>query len=340
MASTTTTQVYELRDFSFQDGTTLSSARLAYLDLNPAASKTALVITCFRGRLQSTLNFADGALRDHRVIVVALFGNGESSSPSNTQGFPSAIDYRDCVRAQRELLTSLKIPSLDAVVGFSMGGQCTYYWTLMYPDLVRNAVIICSSARTSRHNYQFLEGPKAALQNAVDYVDKDRATSASSPPGGGVSRGLRAFGKVYSAWLTSAEWFDQQAYRSLGYQTLGDWDRDVAGANYVGWDADDLLAKLHMWQAGDVTTLIDGGGGGDDDDELERALSQITARVLLMPCRTDQYFRWEASEREAGWIPAATLRVIPSIWGHLAGSGSNKPDSEWMDRAIAEFLAT
>ncbi|OIW24529.1 alpha/beta-hydrolase [Coniochaeta ligniaria NRRL 30616] len=333
----TTTQLYEIHDFSFQDGTTLSSVRLAYLDLNPKASKTALVITCFRGRLKSTLTFANGALRDHRVIVVALFGNGESSSPSNTPDFPSAIDYRDCVRAQHKLLTShLNIPSLDVVMGFSMGGQCTYYWTLMYPDLVRNAIIICSSARTSRHNHQFLEGPKAALQNAVDYVNRDRA--AASPPGS-ISRGVRAFGKAYSAWLTSAEWFDREAYKSLGYRTLRDWDRDVTGTNYVGWDPDDLLAMVRMWQGGDVTALIDGGGDDDEEQSLKRALSQIKTRVLLMPCRTDQYFSWEASRREARCIPAATLKVIPSIWGHLAGAGSNKADTEWMDRAIAEFLA-
>ncbi|KAJ9151514.1 Alpha/beta-hydrolase [Coniochaeta hoffmannii] len=332
-----TTQFYELRDFTFHDGTTLSSARLAYVDINPTVPKTALVITCFRGRLTSTLTFADGALRDHRVIVAALFGNGESSSPSNTQGFPSTIDYRDCVRAQHSLLTShLDIPSpLDVVVGFSMGGQCAYYWTLMYPDLVRSAVMICSSARTSRHNYQFLEGPKAALQNAVDYVDRDRGL----PESGGVSRGLRAFGKAYSAWLTSAEWFDQRAYTTLGYRTLSDWDAATTGAGYVGWDADDLLAKLHMWQAGDVSTLVDGPGELGEDELFERALSQIKARVLLMPCRTDQYFRPEASEREARWIPGATLKVIPSIWGHIAGSGANKVDTEWIDRAIAEFLA-
>ena len=201
----TTTQLYEISNFSFHDGTTLPLARLAYLDLNPNASQTALVITCFRGRLKSTSTFADGAFRDHRIIVVALFGNGESSSPSNTPGFPSSINYRDCVRAQHELLTAhLKVQSLDVVVGFSMGGQCAYHWTLMYPDLVQSAVVICSSARTSRHNYQFLEGPKAALQNAGDYVDKDRAPSSAT----GISRGVHAFGKAYSAWLTSAEWFD------------------------------------------------------------------------------------------------------------------------------------
>ena len=326
-----TAHSYEIRDFTFQNGTSLPVARVAYLDLNPAASKTALIITCFRGRLQSTLTFANGALQGYRIIVAALFGNGESSSPSNTPGFPDSIDYRDCVRAQRELLTAhLKVQSVDVVLGFSMGGQCTYYWTLMYPDLVKHAVIICSSARTSRHNYQFLEGPKAALQNAVDYVDRGRNADSSKP-----LRGLHAFGKAYSAWLTSAEWFDRELYQSFGYATLNDWDSDVAMKNYDSWDPDDLLSKLHMWQRGDITAI-----DGHSDRTLEQALSQIKARVLLMPCQTDQYFRWEASERESRYIPRATLKVIPSVWGHIAGAGSNQTDTNWMDKTIAEFLTS
>ena len=324
----TNVQSFEIRDFTFENGTVLPSAKLCYLDLNPEKSKTALVITCFRGRLQQTLNFSDGALKDHRVIVVALFGNGESSSPSNSD-FPDSLRYADCVRAQKELLTShLGLRSVDVVLGFSMGGQCTYHWTVMYPEFVKNAVIICSSARTSKHNYQFLEGPKAALENAVDYVDKSLAANSSGP-----SRGIHAFGKAYSAWLTSAEWFDQEEYKSLGYESLEAWDHDITFKGYTGWDPEDLLAKLRMWQAGDIATVSTSG-----EKTFEVALASIKARVLLMPCQTDQYFRPDANEREARLISSASLEVIPSVWGHVAGGGSNPVDKEWMDGKIAAFL--
>ena len=324
----TTVKSFEIPNFAFENGAVIPSAKLCYLDINPSASKTALVITCFRGRLQSTLNFADGALKDHRVIVVALFGNGESSSPSNAEGFPESLRYMDCVRAQKELLTShLGLQSVDVVVGFSMGGQCTYHWSVMYPEFVRNAVIICSSARTSKHNYQFLEGPKAALENAVDFVDKSLATSS------GPSRGVCAFGKAYSAWLTSAEWFDEEQYKSLGYEALEDWDTGISSKGYTVWSAEDLLIMLRMWQAGDISTAVP-----SNDKSLESALSSIKARVLLMPCQTDQYFRPDPNEREARSIPSATVEVIPSIWGHIAGGGANPADTKWMDKKISAFL--
>jgi homoserine acetyltransferase len=324
-SSKPTIKHYTITDFKFQGGTTLPEVQLAYLDLNPTASKVALIPTCFRGRLQSTLNFSNGALKEYRIIVAALFGNGESSSPSNTAGFPKSIEYRDCVRAQHALLTQhLGIQGVEVAVGFSMGGQCVYHWLGLYPGFVQIAVLICTSARTSRHNYQFLEGPRAALENSVDYADEILRQKS-----GGTPRGIKAFGKAYSAWLTSSEWFDKELYTVLGYATLDAWDADVTGKGYDGWWADDLLAMLRMWQRGDI---------GVFGSSLEEVLLGIKTPVLLMPCETDQYFDWRVNDREAQLLGAATLKAIPSVWGHLAGSGASQQDTRWIDENVAGFL--
>ncbi|KAI1456419.1 Alpha/Beta hydrolase protein [Annulohypoxylon moriforme] len=331
MASSTAGEIeyFDIPNFTFQDGTTLEHVRLAYKQFNKGASKIALIPTCFRGRIQSTLNFSQGALKDYRVIVVALLGNGESCSPSNTLGFPSSIEYRDCVRAQYHLLTQvLDIKTIDVMVGFSMGGQCTYHWLALYPQMVKNAIIICSSAKTSRHNYQFLEGPRAALENSADYTVERKEVGKLQAP-----RGLRAFGKAYSAWLTSVAWFEDELYRELGYQSLNEWDQVATDVNYRDWDPQDLLVMLRMWQRGNISLCNPEWGGS-----LELALSNIEARVLLMPCQTDQYFSWSASEKEARLIPDGKCLIIPSVWGHTAGSGSNPRDTEWMDGKIKEFL--
>ncbi|KAI1440837.1 Alpha/Beta hydrolase protein [Annulohypoxylon stygium] len=321
-------EFYDIPNFTFQDGTTLD-IRLAYQQFNPDATKIALIPTCFRGRIQSTWNFSQGALSNHRVIVVALLGNGESSSPSNKLGFPSTIEYRDCVRAQHHLLTQgLGITSVDVVVGFSMGGQTAYHWLALYPEIVKNAVMICSSAQTSRHNYQFLEGPRAALENSADFVAGRKEVGMLEAP-----RGLRAFGKAYSAWLTSVAWFDDELYRELGYQTLSEWDHAMTVDSYRGWDPEDLLVMLGMWQRGNISLC-----NPDWNESLEVALSKITARMLLLPSRTDQYFNWGSSEKEARLLPNGKCEIIPSVWGHMAGSGSSPRDIEWIDGRIREFL--
>lgn len=321
-------QCFDINDFTFQCGDTLPSVKLAYREFNPTGQKTALIPTCFRGRINTTLNFTAGAFRDYRVIVVAQFGNGESSSPSNTPNFPSSLDYRDCVRAQYKLVTEhLKVSLLDVVAGFSMGGQCTYHWLAMYPDMVRNAVIICSSAKTSLHNYQFLEGPKAALIHSVDYNDESMQSQGKTPV-----RGLHAFGRAYSAWLTSAEWFEERLFEKQGFKSLEEWGEVVGGTNYEDWHPDNLLVMLGMWQRSNLGLVV------NPERPLEEILRSLKARILLMPCQTDQYFKWEASQKEVAYIQHGELAVIPSIWGHIAGGGGNPDDTEWMDRRIDQFL--
>lgn len=137
-----------------------------------------------------------------------MLGNGESSSPSNTSpdSFPNAIHYQDQIAAQYALLTlHLHVMSLDAVVGYSMGGQQAYYWAVLHGSaptpFVRNIVTVCSSAKTSAHNIAFLEGPIAALEASGDYAGGRYRGMSVTPV-----EGLRAFGRAYAAWLTSSEY--------------------------------------------------------------------------------------------------------------------------------------
>ncbi|QKX60552.1 uncharacterized protein TRUGW13939_07697 [Talaromyces rugulosus] len=333
-----TIKYFTLKDFSFEDGTVLPQVQLAYREFNPTTAtsnqKIALIPTCFRGRINSTLNFSSGALQDYRVIVVALFGNGESSSPSNTPHFPRTLNYRDCVRAQCKLMNEqLGINTIDVIVGFSMGGQCAYHWAGMYPDMVRNVVAICSSAKTSLHNYQFLEGPRAALECSADYNDGNFGDSLPL-------RGLHAFGQSYSAWLTSADWFEERLFERQGYKSLQDWASVTAEKNYDDWHPDNLLIMLRMWQQSDVGVTIGRSGLNQSVPSvpLPEALRTLNARFLLMPCLTDQYFKWKASEKEAKLLKNAELAIIPSVWGHLAGSGANQEDTDWINSRIARFL--
>lgn len=272
--------------FTFHSGATLSNLSIAYRSFGaPSSPHKILIPTCYGGRINTTLTFTSptSALSAHHVIVVAMLGNGESSSPSNTENFPSDLDYRDCVRAQRNLLTGcLGINHLDAVIGFSMGAQQAYYWACMYPSFADNIIPICGSARTSPHNWAFLEGPKSALLHSTDYADGKYRQQGVKP-----LRGLHAFGRAYCAWAMSAAWFRQKLWGKveggMGFESLEAFMQGAWEKAFEEWDAEDLLVLARMWQKGDVGGL--GGAGG-----LERALGEVEAKVLVMPCRTDQYF--------------------------------------------------
>jgi len=282
-------------------------------------------------------------------VTLAMFSNGESSSPSNTPApyngpyFPT-VTYEDNIRAQYAVLTKeLKISKVLCVIGFSMGGQQAYYWPVMYPEFVQSFIPICGSARTSPHNACFLEGPRAALAASKDFHDGHYTT----PP----VVGIRAFGLAYSAWAYGQTWFRNKGYLYGGkYTNLSNFLREEWEGGFLGtWDANDMLFLLSTWQMGDVSNLdaystADSsyqrdptsatGGGGD----LASVLGSIKAKGLVMPCKTDLYFPPEDSEIEIQALKNAKLVVIPSVWGHLAGGGANDEDDLFIKEEVIAFL--
>lgn len=145
------------------------------------------------------------------IIVTALFGNGQSSSPSNQPSpgpFPK-VSFYDNVRAQHELVTKhMGITHLRAVVGWSMGGAQTYQWATQYPDFMDLVVPFCTSAKTSLHNQVFLEGVKSALiavkksrSAGSGEIGLDRETAeAHTWTAEEKDVGLKALGRVYAGW--------------------------------------------------------------------------------------------------------------------------------------------
>jgi homoserine O-acetyltransferase len=329
-------QYYSILSFKFSNGATVP-IKVAYR-VHPSTSTpskgTILIPTCYRGHINTTLIFKYGrlaALKEYEVVVAAMLSNGESTSPSNTDdNFPRPLRYEDCVRSQYELLTKgLGVKELEAVIGFSMGGQQAYYWGVMYPSFVKNIIPVCSSAKTSPHNFAFLAGPMGALKNSVDYADGEYRAKGISP-----ERGVRAFARAYAAWLTRGAWWREGHWKASGCETVEEYLVSVSEAGILGWDAEDLLCLADMWQHGDITGVSNGANG-----DFGRALEGIEARVLLLPCRTDQYFAWEDSENEVKHLKRGSLAIIESVWGHAAGGGMNLVDAEWVDVTIAKFLA-
>jgi homoserine O-acetyltransferase len=91
---------------------------------------------------------------------------------------------------------------------------------------------------------------------------------------------------------------------------------------------------LRTWQLNDVGATP--GFGGDH----KRALGAIKAKATVMAGATDLYFTPEDVEADAARIPGARFRVIPSLWGHMAGAGINAADSQFIEAEIKGLLAS
>lgn len=163
----------------------------------------------------------------YHIIIPALFGNGQSSSPSNTSINPfPAVTFYDNVKAQHQLVTKhLKIDHAFAVLGWSMGAGQTYQWATQYPEFMDKVVPFCGSAKTSLHNQVFLEGVKTALVAAKGGssagICKGQTVGTTEWTEEQKTVGLKALGRVYAGWGFSQAFYRQRFYETaLGYKDL------------------------------------------------------------------------------------------------------------------------
>ena len=329
---------YELGDIELLSGETLLSAKLAYKTygaLNSDKNNVILLPTFYTGTHKRNEGFfgVNRAINPekHFIISINLFGNGLSTSPSNANKkqrgskFPT-ITLWDNIKCQHELLTkNFNIEKIALVTGWSMAGCQSYQWAAQYPDMVEAILPFCASAKTSEHNYVFLEGVKAALCADPIWNNGDY----SSPP----IEGLKAFGRVYAGWAFSQSFFREKKYKELGFKNveelLIDWENDHVN----NWDANNLLTKLLTWQKNDIST------GPIYNNNFTEALNRIKARAILMPCSHDLYFPPEDNEFEVKHMQNAELRKFDSIWGHcVANPGNDKNFEVALDNAINDLL--
>ncbi|KAH7886368.1 Alpha/Beta hydrolase protein [Phlebopus sp. FC_14] len=335
MASKAPVRFYHHGKFTVAGGY-LPDAITAYQTCGSATNPCIVVPTCYGARLDLYTEehlVGEGKVLDtekYFVAIFASFSNGESSSPSNT---PAPFDgprfpycsYEDNVRAQYAVIMPLGVTKVHCVVGFSMGGQQAYHWAVMYPDVVDRIVVICSAARTSPHNKCMIEGPKYALLASKDFEDGEYKSQPQY--------GKRAFGRAIFGWIYDPSFYRAHLYTMNGaYPTLESFFADQAESFFLRyWDANDLLSLLETWQRGDISQVFDGG-------DLAKTLKGIRAKVLLMPCKTDPFFKVEDSEIELSWLSHGQLVPIDSLWGHNAGFSVCRTDIEFITGQIAEFL--
>ena len=331
-------EIFDLGDIRLLSGEILKSARLAYKTygaLNSNGNNVILLPTFYTGTHKRNEGFfgPNRAINPntHFIISVNMFGNSLSSSPSNTPpphdgpNFP-LITLWDNVACQHKLLTEhLGVKNIALVAGWSMAGCQAYQWAAQFPDMVKAILPFCSSAKTSPHNFVFLEGLKTALCADQNWKEGNY----SNPP----VKGLKAFARVYAGWAFSQTFYREKLYKKLGFNTIEDLLVDWENDHIENWDANNLLTKLATWQTSDISF------GPHYKNNIIKALQSIRARTILIPCTQDLYFRLEDNFFESQHIANAELRPYDSPFGHcVANPGNDQNFEAKLDKSINDLL--
>ena len=335
---------FVIKNFKTESGKVLPEARVIYGiygTLNADKSNAILLPSHYMAELHGYgFLIKDPKNPDHALDPTKLFlitseefGNGRSSSPSNTPEpfhgprFP-VMTIRDNVNAVHQLLTEqLGITHLKAVIGFSMGAQQALQWAVSYPTYMDKIVATSGTAKTYGHGIVRNEGQILAITNDPAWQNGDYKTQPVA--------GIQTFNLMWTGWLFSQEWWRKELWREDAKPgtTLQQYIDQMKTQFIPNADANNLILQLRTWESNDV-----GATPGFNGDE-KKALASIKAPVLYMPSATDLYFPLEDAQYEAQFIPKVTLMPIPSLWGHPAGAGASPADEKFLNEHIAAFLA-
>lgn len=163
---TTPLTTVALGDFPLQNGETILDCQLSYRSygkLNADHSNVVIFPTWYMGKdldVKQAGIIGPGKVFDtdrFHVIVINAFGNGLSSSPSNSQRqegtqFPD-FSIGDMVEAQHYLLSEkLGLEGVHLITGISMGGMQTFEWMMRYPSFAKHYLPIQGTPWLSAYN--------------------------------------------------------------------------------------------------------------------------------------------------------------------------------------------
>jgi homoserine O-acetyltransferase len=332
-------EIYELGDFTLEDGATLPDCQLAYATfgtLSQARDNAILVTTWFSGtsKIMEQAYIGPGRALDpdkYFIIVVNQIGSGLSTSPHNAKPSVAGPDFphiriADDVRAQHRLLTEkFHIGKLALVTGASMGAEQTYEWAVRYPAMVARAAPIAGTARTTPHTAAF-------AQTLIDAITSDPAWNHGRyADAAAVAAGLRRHARLWAVMGANPAMFRQEAWRALGFTSPEEFMAGMLDATFQPMDPNALLTQAWKWQNADVSRPY----GGD----LAQALARITAKTVVMPVSTDMFFTVADCAAEQALIPGSSLKILDTVWGHVGVMGMDPGYLGQVDEALKELLA-
>jgi len=327
----------ELGDLPLVAGGTLNNARLAYKTqgrLNDAKDNAILFPHMWSGTSASMEIFiGEGRPIDptkYFIILPGQFGNGLSSSPSNTPAPQNAgafphVSIGDDVVAQHRLVTEhFGIEELQLVTGWSMGAEQTYEWAVRYPDMVRRAAPFAGTAKTTPHDYLFVRAHENALKSDPAWAGGFYEKSSD------VATGLKRHAELWSVMGLCPAFYKHETWRELGFESLDGFVQGFWEAYFEPMDPNNLICMAWKWRHGDVSLHTNG--------DLAAALGRITAETSVVAFGNDMFFPPADIEAEAKLVPKATYQVIESLWAHFTMFCMNDKDKAAIDAVYRDLL--
>lgn len=326
-------------EFVLESGECLSELELAYHtygELN--ADKSNVIWVCHALTANSdVLEWWDGIFgenklfnpKEHYIVCANILGSHYgSTSPLSTNPQTGEAYYlefpqftiRDMVQAHELLRKHLELTKIYCLMGSSVGGQQAIEWGISNPKLIENLILIATNSKFSSWGIAFNETQRMAIENAPDWKIKS--------PESGVEG------------LKTARAIALLSYRNYNSYEITqkniDFNRtdQFRASSYQRYQGDKLAYRFNAYSYWYLTKAMDSHNVGRNRGTVEKALSKITARTLIVAVDTDIMFPMIEQEYMNIHIKDSQLKILHSAFGH----DGFLIDTEQLSQLITTFL--
>jgi homoserine O-acetyltransferase/O-succinyltransferase len=270
------------------------------------------------------------------------FGSTSPASTNPATGQPYRLTFpvltvEDMARAGHEVVASLGVKKLAAVVGPSLGGMTVLAYCALFPNEVRSLVSISAAARSQPFSIALRSLQREMIRKDPAWNEGNYSVDAVPVQG---MRLARKLGMI--TYRSAKEW--QQRFgreRASVERKPGDpFGIDFEVESYLENHATKFTGQfdpncyLYISRAMDLFDLADHGGGS-----VLEALRRFTLeRALIMGVETDLLFPIEQQQELAEGLSAGGREVEFARLDSLQGHDSFLVDMDRFRPVIAEFL--
>jgi homoserine O-acetyltransferase len=256
-------------------------------------------------------------------VIGGCSGSTGPSSINPGTGRPYGLSFpvvtvADMVEAERRLVDALGIDALLCVTGGSMGGMQSVQWTVSYPERVKSAIVLASTARTSAQSIALNEVPRQAIYadtswNQGDYYGKE-------PPNSGLAV-ARMIGHI--TYLSETSMRDKFGRRLQDRERYGyEFATEFQVESYLKYHGNRFTTRFDANSFLYITKAIDYFDLSLGRADLADAFTGVQAKFLVLSYSSDWLYPPAQSEELVRALLRngidATYVEIQSDYGHDA----------------------
>ncbi len=226
----------------------------------------------------------------------------DSKDKRHLLSFPK-VTVRDIVNSQNLLRKHLGIEHIDVVVGGSIGGFQALEWSIMFPDIIKNLILLACNARVSPWGTAFNESQRMALFSDSTFQKQKNLEG----------------GKLGLATARSIALLSYRSYS--GYGTTQQEEDSTSlfakkACSYQQYQGKKLVDRFDAYSYYTLTKSVDSHNVGRERGSVSQALSLIKASTLIIGIDSDMLFPVEEQIYLNKNINNSMYEQISSQFGH------------------------